>query len=75
MEQIEWDDADKVQGKTSPCIETLATEALTLKRVLSKYLPTASTETIIRRVFVDYQERFSKAFEAATVQTNAGQAR
>jgi vacuolar protein sorting-associated protein 54 len=75
MEKAEWGDADEVQRNVSPCLETLATEALTLKRVLNKFLPAASAEMIMERVFVNFKEQFGKAFDVAGVQTDAGQAR
>ncbi|KAM5439376.1 hypothetical protein MferCBS31731_004800 [Microsporum ferrugineum] len=75
MEKIEWDDEDEVQRNISPHMETLTKEALTLQRVLSKYLPASSMRMIVRRVFAGYKEQWSKAFEGAAIHTEAGKAR
>jgi vacuolar protein sorting-associated protein 54 len=75
IEKVQWDDTYEVQNDVSPSVETLATEALTLKRVLTKFLPGASVTMITGRMFVDYRERFGKTFDMAVVQTEAGQAR
>ncbi|KAM5450453.1 hypothetical protein McanCB56680_007566 [Microsporum canis] len=75
MEKIEWDDEDEVQRNVSPHMETLTKEALTLQRVLSKYLPASSMRMIVRRVFASYKEQWSKAFEGAAIHTEAGKAR
>ncbi|KAI1980107.1 hypothetical protein LOZ53_004732 [Ophidiomyces ophidiicola] len=75
MEKIKWDDHDEVQRNVSPHMETLTKEALTLQRILSKYLPALSVRTIVRRVFENYKEKWSKAFEAASIRTEAGKAR
>ncbi|TAQ87777.1 hypothetical protein B7494_g3887 [Chlorociboria aeruginascens] len=75
MEKIKWDNKDEVQVNVSPHMETLTKEALTLQRVLSKYLPALSVRMIVRRVFVSYKEQWSKTFEGAVIRTEAGQAR
>jgi vacuolar protein sorting-associated protein 54 len=75
MEIAEWDEADEVEKNISPCVEKLVTEVLTLKRVLNKFLPPASAEMIMGRVFVNFKEQFIKIFEVAVVHTDAGQAR
>ncbi|RAO67171.1 uncharacterized protein BHQ10_003183 [Talaromyces amestolkiae] len=75
MEKIKWDDEDEVQRNVSPHMETLTKEVLTLQRVLSKYLPALSVRMIVGRVFVSYKEQWSKAFNGATVRTEAGRAR
>jgi vacuolar protein sorting-associated protein 54 len=75
MGKIKWDDEDEVQRNVSPHMETLTKEALTLQRVLSKYLPAVTVRIIIGRVFVSYEEQWSKAFEGAAIRTEAGQAR
>lgn len=75
MEKIKRDDEDEVQRNVSPHMETLTKEVLTLQRVLSKYLPALSVRMIVGQVFVSYKEQWSKAFEGATVRTEAGKAR
>jgi vacuolar protein sorting-associated protein 54 len=75
MNKIKWDDEDEVQRNVSPHMETLTKEALTLQRVLSKYLPVLNVRMIVGRVFVSYMEQWSKAFEGAAIQTEAGRAR
>ncbi|QKX60562.1 uncharacterized protein TRUGW13939_07707 [Talaromyces rugulosus] len=75
MGKIKWDDEDEVQRNVSPHMETLTKEVLTLQRVLSKYLPAVDVRIIIGRVFVSYEEQWSKAFEDAAIRTEAGQAR
>lgn len=68
-------DEDEVQRNVSPHMETLTKETLTLQRVLSKYLPALSVRMIVGQVFLSYREHWSKAFEGATVRTEAGKAR
>ncbi|CRG89178.1 hypothetical protein PISL3812_06214 [Talaromyces islandicus] len=75
MEKIKWDDEDEAQRNVSPHMETLTKEALTLQRVLSKYLPALNVKMIVGRVFVSYEEQWSKAFVRATIRTEAGKAR
>ncbi|KAG8209984.1 Vps54 domain-containing protein [Trichophyton interdigitale] len=75
MEKIKWDDEDEVQRTVSPYIETLNKEALTLERVLGKYLPTSNMEIILNQVFESYREQWSKAFEEAVILTEAGKSR
>ncbi|KAH8703906.1 Vps54-like protein-domain-containing protein [Talaromyces proteolyticus] len=75
MEKVKWDDEDEVQRNVSPHMETLTKEALTLHRVLNKYLPALNVRMIVGRVFVSYKEQWSKAFESAAIRTEAGQAR
>lgn len=75
MEKIKWDDEDEMQRNVSPHMETLTKEALTLQRVLSKYLPALNVSMIVGRVFVSYKEQWSKAFGGAVIRTEAGQAR
>lgn len=75
MEGIDWDSQTEVQRASSPHMETLTKETLTLQRVLSKYLPAMSVTMIVKPVFMSYEEQLSKAFRAAPVRTEAGQAR
>ncbi|EGD92552.1 hypothetical protein TESG_00125 [Trichophyton tonsurans CBS 112818] len=75
MEKIKWDDEVEAQRTVSPYIETLTKEALTLERVLGKYLPTSSMELILNQVFESYREQWSKAFEDAVILTEAGKSR
>ena len=56
-------------------METLTKEALTLERVLSKYLPALNVGMIIGQVFTNYKEQWSKAFESTAIRTEAGKAR
>lgn len=74
MNSIKWDD-DEVQRDVSPHMQTLTKEALTLQRVLSKYLPAVDVGMIVGRVFTNYREQWSKAFQEAAVRTEAGKAR
>ena len=75
MNKIKWDDEVEVQRNVSPHMETLTKEALTLQRVLSKYLPTLYVSMIVGQVLMNYKEQWSKAFEGAAIQTEAGKAR
>lgn len=75
MEKIKWDDEDEVQREGSPYMATFTKGTLTLQRVLSKYLPALSVMIIVRRVFMSCNEQWSKAFKAAVIRTEAGQAR
>ncbi|KAJ5790028.1 Vps54-like protein-domain-containing protein [Penicillium psychrosexuale] len=75
MNKIKWDDEDEVKRNVSPYMETLTKEALTLQRVLSKYLPALNVSIIIGRVFMNYKEQWSKAFESAAIRTETGKAR
>ncbi|OAL69889.1 hypothetical protein A7D00_5928 [Trichophyton violaceum] len=75
MEKIKWDDEDEIQRSVSPHMETLTKEALTLQRVLSKYLPGSSMSMIIGQVFESYREQWSKAFEDAVIRTENGKSR
>ncbi|OQE17782.1 hypothetical protein PENFLA_c023G05142 [Penicillium flavigenum] len=75
MNKIKWDDKDEVQRNVSPHIETLTNEALTLQRVLSKYMPALNVSMIVGQVFTSYKEQWSKAFEVAAIRTEAGKAR
>ncbi|CAG8882731.1 unnamed protein product [Penicillium egyptiacum] len=75
MNKIKWDDEDEVQRSVSPHMETLTKEALTLQRVLSKYLPALNVSVIVGQVFTNYKEQWSKAFEGAAIRTEAGKAR
>jgi vacuolar protein sorting-associated protein 54 len=75
MNKIKWDDEDEVQRNVSLHIEALTKEALTLHRVLSKYLPAVTVSMIVGQVFTNYKEQWSKAFEGAAIQTEARKAR
>lgn len=75
MEKIKWDDEDEIQRSVSPHMETLTKEALTLQRVLSKYLPGSSMSMIIGQVFESYREQWGKAFEDAVIRTETGKSR
>ncbi|KAJ5577391.1 uncharacterized protein N7459_006355 [Penicillium hispanicum] len=75
MNTVKWDDEDEVRRNVSPHMETLTKEALTLHRVLSKYLSALNVSMIVRQVLANYKEQWSKAFEAAAIQTEAGKAR
>ncbi|KAJ6189962.1 hypothetical protein N7519_004870 [Penicillium mononematosum] len=75
MNKIKWDDEDELLRNVSPHIETLTNEALTLQRVLSKYLPALNVSMIVGQVFTNYKEQRSKAFEGAAIRTEAEKAR
>ena len=75
MNKIKWDDKDEVRRNVSPYMETLTKEALTLQRVLSKYLSTLNVSMIVGQVLMNYKEQWSKAFEGAAIHTEAGKAR
>ncbi|KAJ5044236.1 Vacuolar protein sorting-associated protein [Penicillium chrysogenum] len=75
MNKIKWDDEDEVRRNVSLYMETLTKEALTLQRVLSKYLSALNVSMIVGQVLTNYKEQWSKAFEGAAIQTEAGKAR
>ncbi|OGE57185.1 hypothetical protein PENARI_c002G07991 [Penicillium arizonense] len=71
MKKIEWD-AKGGSTAVHPYMETLAKETGTLHRVLSKHLPDMTVSMIMVPVFNSYREQWTKAFEEADVQTEAG---
>lgn len=73
MKKIDWD-ADASTG-VHPYMETLAKETGTLHRVLSKHLPEMTVEMIMVPVFNSYQDQWTKAFQEAAVETDAGKKR
>jgi vacuolar protein sorting-associated protein 54 len=74
MKKIEWD-AKGGSTAVHPYMETLAKETGTLHRVLSKHLPDMTVSMIMVPVFNSYREQWTKAFEEADVQTEAGMKR
>ncbi|KAF2754036.1 putative GARP complex component [Pseudovirgaria hyperparasitica] len=72
MKEIQWDSDARL---TSPFMETLTKETLTLHRVLSKHLPESTVGSIIQPVFESYREQWGKAFEEAVVTRARGKAR
>lgn len=74
MEKIDWD-ADVSSAGVHSYMETLAKETGTLHRVLSKHLPDMTVEMIMVPVFNSYREQWTKAFQEAAVETDAGRKR
>ncbi|EKV10854.1 GARP complex component (Vps54), putative [Penicillium digitatum] len=71
MKKIDWN----FKGATpavNPYMETLAKETGTLHRVLSKHLPDMTVSMIMMPVFNSYRDQWTKAFQEADVQTEAG---
>ena len=73
MKKIDWD-SDTSTG-VHPYMETLAKETGTLHRVLSKHLPDMTVDMIMIPVFNNYRDQWTKAFEEASVETEAGKKR
>lgn len=73
MKKIVWD-SDTSTGVHS-YMETLAKETGTLHRVLSKHLPDMTVDMIMIPVFNNYRDQWTKAFEEASVETEAGKKR
>jgi vacuolar protein sorting-associated protein 54 len=74
MKKIDWD-ASGGSTAVHPYMETLAKETGTLHRVLSKHLPDMTVSMIMVPVFKSYRDQWTKAFEEANVQTEAGMKR
>lgn len=73
MKKIDW---DKATGEhVNSYMETLAKETGTLHRVLSKHLPELTVMMIMEPVFKAYGDQWTKAFEEADVNTEAGKKR
>jgi vacuolar protein sorting-associated protein 54 len=73
MKKIDWDH-DRSSG-VHPYMETLAKETGILHRVLSKHLPDMTVDMIMIPVFNNYRDQWTKAFEEAHVETEAGKKR
>ncbi|KAJ5469920.1 hypothetical protein N7530_007277 [Penicillium desertorum] len=73
MKKIDWD--AKGASAVNPFMETLAKETGTLHRVLSKHLPDMTVSMIMVPVFNSYRDQWTKAFQEADVQTEAGKKR
>ncbi|KAJ5586716.1 Vacuolar protein sorting-associated protein 54 [Penicillium hispanicum] len=71
MKKIEWD-AEGASAAVHPYMETLAKETGTLHRVLSKHLPEMTVDMIMGPVFNSYRDQWVRAFDEASVQTEAG---
>lgn len=74
MKKIDWD-AGGPSTAVHSYMETLAKETGTLHRVLSKHLPDMTVSMIMVPVFSSYREQWTKAFEEANVETDAGKKR
>lgn len=75
MAKVDYDAADVLAQQTSPFMETLVKETVTLNRVLAKHLPEMQVRMIMGPVFQSYKEQWGKAFGDANVKTSAGKAR
>ncbi|CAI7601429.1 unnamed protein product [Penicillium glandicola] len=73
MKKIDWN--GKGASPVNPYMETLAKETGTLHRVLSKHLPDMTVSMIMVPVFNTYRDQWTKAFQEADVQTEAGKKR
>lgn len=72
MKKIDWD----AEGPAvNSYMETLTKETGTLHRVLSKHLPDMTVDMIMIPVFNSYRDQWTKAFEDANVETEAGKKR
>ncbi|KAJ5837039.1 Vacuolar protein sorting-associated protein 54 [Penicillium robsamsonii] len=74
MKKIDWN-TNGATPAVNPYMETLAKETGTLHRVLSKHLPDMTVSMIMVPVFNSYRDQWTKAFEEADVQTEAGKKR
>lgn len=74
MNAINFDSASSSDG-TSPYMETLTKETLTLHRVLGRYLSSAEVGVIMGRIREGYREQWMKAFREVKVGTKAGKER
>lgn len=74
MKKVDWD-ADGSSTGVHPFMETLTKETGTLHRVLSKHLPEMAVEMIMVPVFNNYRDQWTKAFQEAAVETDAGKKR
>ncbi|CAG8900364.1 unnamed protein product [Penicillium egyptiacum] len=74
MKKINWD-AKGASPAVNPFMETLAKETGILHRVLSKHLPDMTVSMIMVPVFNSYRDQWTKAFQEADVQTEAGKKR
>lgn len=74
MKKVDW---EKPAGPTAvnPYMETLTKETGTLHRVLSKHLPESTVLMIMNPVFNSYREQWTRAFEEATVKSQAAKQR
>ncbi|RHZ70062.1 hypothetical protein CDV55_108331 [Aspergillus turcosus] len=73
MKKIDWDAA--AGNNVNPYMETLTKETGTLHRVLSKHLPDTTVMMIMEPVFRSYRDQWTRAFDEATVRTEAGKQR
>lgn len=73
MKRIDWDKADGERVNTY--METLTKETGTLHRVLSKHLEESTVMMIMQPVFKSYGDQWTKAFEEAKVDSEAGKKR
>jgi vacuolar protein sorting-associated protein 54 len=73
LQMIEWD--NDIDRQTSPNMETLATETITLYKVASKYFSDVTLRMIMTPIFESYQEQLGKIFKEATVKTAPGKER
>ncbi|KXG49566.1 Vacuolar protein sorting-associated protein 54 [Penicillium griseofulvum] len=74
MKKIDWNTTGATPA-VNPYMETLAKETGTLHRVLSKHLPDMTVSMIMVPVFNSYRDQWTKAFQEADVQTEAGKKR
>ncbi|OQE01270.1 hypothetical protein PENVUL_c043G07531 [Penicillium vulpinum] len=74
MKKIDWN-TKGTNPPVNPYMETLAKETGTLHRVLSKHLPDMTVSMIMVPVFNTYRDQWTKAFQEADVQTEAGKKR
>ncbi|KAJ5181251.1 Vacuolar protein sorting-associated protein 54 [Penicillium cf. griseofulvum] len=74
MKKIDWNTTGATPA-VNAYMETLAKETGTLHRVLSKHLPDMTVSMIMVPVFNSYRDQWTKAFQEADVQTEAGKKR
>lgn len=73
MQKIDWDAT--AGDNVNTYMETLTKETATLHRVLSKHLPDMTVLMIMEPVFRSYSDQWTKAFEEANANSEAGKQR
>ena len=72
LKKIQW--AKESEG-VNPYMETLVKETMTLHKVLGKFLPEGTVETVMDPVFKSYGEQLGNGYRDLDVRTGVGKAR
>jgi vacuolar protein sorting-associated protein 54 len=73
MNAVDFDSpSDGDVAKPNTYMETLTKETLTLHRVLSRHLSEIVVSMIMRQIFVNYRDQWTKAFGDVNIKTQAG---